>query len=612
MSSTDRNQKLKNYHARKVRERQVSTVGPMKKNEGHHSFNPTLIATATTLKSSKSRSSRSLFATGGNYSTVGGGGSKISAVGAMIPKETKEGRVELNSGDSVVSSGSVVSSSLRLSTSSSKSTAALTTTKLNKIPPQPSSTTSEASNKLNNNPKVSRSTPQGGSSSSSSENSTPTNNATAAAKMFAARRRRAQLEMTSGGDSSVASVGGNVVSASASGGVALATSSLNAGEKSPSATASLNFGSKSSRGSMESVKSSSRGRSSTSSKGGGGGEEGGRISSSSSLATRKAYERYSGNNSSGSSVSSFDGGSIRHHHRGSSSNDHSGGRSRRPSSAPMATAMNGINSMNSMDSTDNSTIATAHSMDYSDRISKSSLLPSNIVGRTIKVGDDTAKRAGLESLSTIREVSGSSFSSMATIQVSNCQQKSEEVESNDAKEDGSSDDAAGDNKSGPTPILKQPHLHEIKAVTKDEDDGQPKLVRFDLSPLKREKKVDAGVASMKVVGRVAQHDDVLTTDSALPASTTLTSLPSADAIQSINGGDEARSSVQKSSPSSKDDTHADNTTPRMSDEVSQSTDAAADQDEYDEEFAVFMNGLRREVAGDHTKVRFLYTHELLR
>ena len=243
-----------------------------------------------------------------------------------------------------------------------------------------------------------------------------------------------------------------------------------------------------------------------------------------------------------------------------------------------------------MDSTDNSTIASAPSVDYGDRLSSTSL-SSNIVGRTIKVGDDdTAKRAGLES---IREVSGTSFSSVSTIQVSNCQQKSEEVESNDGMGGSSGDDAAaaGDNKSAPMPILRQPHLHEIRVATNDEDDGQSKSVRFDLSPLERQRKVDAGVASKKVVGRVAQHD----------------MRPSANAVQSVYRGDEAPSSIQKSSPSSMDDSNAYNSTPRISDEASQNMDAPADEEEYDEEFATFINGLRREVAGDHTKVRFHYT-----
>ena len=90
----------------------------------------------------------------------------------------------------------------------------------------------------------------------------------------------------------------------------------------------------------------------------------------------------------------------------------------------------------------------------------------------------------------------------------------------------------------------------------------------------------------------------------MPASTTLTLPLSADANQSVNGGNEALSSLQKSSTSStENDRTDDDSTPRMSDEASQDIDVAVDEEEHDEEFAMFLNGLRREVSGDHTMVR---------
>jgi hypothetical protein len=358
-----------------------------------------------------------------------------------------------------------------------------------------------------------------------------------------------------------------------------------------------------SKGTLKSVESRS-----TSLKSGGGGGT-----------SRKAYERYIGS-SGGGSVSSFDGGSSTH--RGGSNN--SSVRSR-PSSAPVTTtstnnnnSRGGINTMDSMDSTDNSTIASA-SVDYGGDQLSNPLLSNEgsiIVDGTVGVGD-MARRIGVESLATVREVSGSSFCSMSTIPVSNCQKKMEEVESDDVKGGSSNDaapDAAGDdcNKAAPTPILRQPHHHETKSATKDEDDGHSKSVRFDLSPLERQKKLDEGVvASKKAARRVAQND-VVTSASAVTASTTLTLPLSAHTDQSFNGGDEALSSLQKSSTSpTENDRTDDDSKPRMSDEASQDIDVAVDEEEHDEEFAMFMNGLRREVAGDHTKVRHRCTYTLL-
>ena len=369
---------------------------------------------------------------------------------------------------------------------------------------------------------------------------------------------------------------------------------------------------------------------STSSSGG----EGGESKRTSSLATRTAYERYIGNGGGGgggSSASSFDGGRSSHYRASSTS----GRGSSRPSSAPVTILSNnsgnnigggstrgGINTMDSTDSTDNATIASAPSADYGDRLPSTPLVSndaSSIVGSTVEVGV-SGRRAGVESLTTIREGSGSSFSSVSTIQVSNRQEKKTEViESDSGKGDSSSDGTAVgatakddcNDKSAPTPILRQPHRHEIKPATNDENDGLSKSVRFALSPLERQKKVDAGVASKKVVGRVAQ-DDVVASNSSLSVgnalggppsisvSNSLEPLSSADAIQS--GGDQVSSSIQKvSTPLTENDSNVDQSTPT----IVQNVEAGADEEEEetDEEFTMFMNGLRREVAGDHTKVR---------
>ena len=545
------------------------------------------------------------------------------------------------------------------------------TTSLTKFP---ATTTKVTSNKLNNNDThgsnnppstIALSTPQGGSTTEllpTISTTTTTNNASAAARMFAARRRRAQLEMSSGsgGDSTVGS-GNGVNAAAVDEGAKSATATVDGDTK--SATASLN-GAKAttalssstretsyksnlmgrgrdgvdsirSRGSVENMKSNyyySGG--STSSNSGG---EGGESKRTSSLATRTAYERYIGNGSGGggggSSASSFDGGSSSHYRASSIST--SGRGSSRPSSAPVTTLSNnsgnnigggsargGINTIDSTDSTDNATIASAPSADYGDRLSSTPLVSndaSSIVGSTVEVGV-SGRRAGVESLTTIHEGSGSSFSSVSTIQVSNCQEKKTEVrESDNGKGDSSSDGTAVgatakddcNDKSAPTPILRQPHRHEIKPATNDENDGLSKSVRFALSPLERQKKVDAGVASKKVVGRVAQ-DDVVASNSSLSVgnalggppsisvSNSLEPLSSADAIQS--GGDQVSSSIQKvSTPLTENDSNVDQSTPT----IVQNVEAGADEEEEetDEEFTMFMNGLRREVAGDHTKVR---------
>ena len=469
--------------------------------------------------------------------------------------------------------------------------------------------------------------------------------------MFAARRRRAQLEMSSGsgGDSTVGS-GNGVNAAAVDEGAKSATATVDGAKAttaSSSSTRETSYKSNligrgrdgvdsiRSRGSVENMKSNYHYSGGSTSSNSGGGGEGGESKRTSSLATRTAYERYIGNGSGGgggSSASSFDGRSSSHYRASSTS----GRGSSRPSSAPVTTLSNnsgnniigggstrgGINTMDSTDSTDNATIASAPSADYGDRLPSTPLVSndaSSIVGSTVEVGV-SGRRAGVESLTTIREGSGSSFSSVSTIQVSNRQEKKTEViESDSGKDDSSSDGTAVgatakddcNDKSAPTPILRQPHRHEIKPATSDENDGLSKSVRFALSPLERQKKVDAGVASKKVVGRVAQ-DDVVASNSSLSVgnalggppsisvSNSLEPLSSADAIQS--GGDQVSSSIQKvSTPLTENDSSVDQSTPS----IVQNVEAGADEEEEetDEEFTMFMNGLRREVAGDHTKVR---------
>eukprot|EP00984_Skeletonema_dohrnii_P005876 scaffold2077_cov85-Skeletonema_dohrnii-CCMP3373.AAC.5 len=317
-----------------------------------------------------------------------------------------------------------VPSSSRMSTASTTTAAPPTvSTFAPKLPPTTKLNGAATSTKLNNNNTVQKSysfpTARPG---SSTDNATTTNNASAAARMFAARRRRAQLEMSSGDSStgssgSVASVGGSRSVASAGGGRSV-TSVGGGGSVGGGSVASIGGTSTAAssndihvkpnllgrgRESVDSIRSKATLKSvesrSTSLKSGGGGGT-----------SRKAYERYVGSSSSGGgSVSSFDGGSSKH--RGGSNNSSGRSSSNRPSSAPITTASTnnnrgGINTMNSMDSTDNSTIASAPSVDYGgDRLSNPLLSnEGSIVGSTVEVGD-TARRAGLESLATVREVS---------------------------------------------------------------------------------------------------------------------------------------------------------------------------------------------------------------
>jgi hypothetical protein len=175
---------------------------------------------------------------------------------------------------------------------------------------------------------------------------------------------------------------------------------------------------------------------------------------------------------------------------------------------------------------------------------------------------------------------------MATIPVSNTGRNKKVVVSADndggvKTPQGDRSDSNGANavkseaSAAPTPIhegiLRPPHHHEsFKAATatmgEEEVDGHhSKSVRFHLSPLERQRRIDEDNAKkIRVVTRVAAApttEVIVSQDQSLP-------LKSSSIVAAAENA------------------------------------ASGDEQQEDEDFALFVDGLRREVAGDHTKVRY--------
>jgi hypothetical protein len=637
MSSSDRNQKLKNYHARKVRERQLLQQQQQQqeqrenvKNSGSAQPNtagparPT-VAAASAMKgvtnaTATSSSGAAKNYTNNNKNNNNGGRSNTTNITSGNNHATNTSNNNRGKTLPVASSRSSRSlfATATKSTTATTSTAATATTsnsnnystvnnkssvKLNRlVDTKPDKVqkggddanqviVSRGSNKgvvTNNFDKTSSNVATAPPQTNFNSTTNGTNNAMEAARVFAARRRRAQLEMNVKNDTTA--VDGSDGSGDGS--------SVGGGSSSVGSNSSS---SKNSRGVIKS----------------GGGVRNGGGGGGTSFATRMAYERYIASNAGGSSVSSATGSGDRTNHFGSSKSSGSdiGSAARTaPSSSTSSAKMmpksghngntvggsnsssnrGGINTMNSMDSADNSTIASVPSAeDYSDNLglsSSTSTLSNDdiIVTRdSIDNRDDTARDDGLKSLATVREESSTSFSSMATIQVSNTGRNKTVVVSADngggvKTPQGDRSDSNGANAvksdppAAPTPIhegiLRPPHHHESSKATTaatmgevEVDGHHSKSVRFHLSPLERQKKIDEDNAKKKrVVTRVAAApttEVIVSQDQSLPLNSSSTVVAAENA-------------------------------------------ASGDEQQEDEDFAMFVDGLRREVAGDHTKVRY--------